>query len=52
MYILSFYTIDDSVLENDNPKRKPETVLFYCQVKFGVDVLDESAYVNGRVWSF
>ena len=39
--ILSTLHKDVVIPENDNAKRKPETVLFYNQTKVGVDVLDQ-----------
>ena len=38
--ILSFIHKNVVILEHNNPKRKPETVLFYNQTKVGVDVLN------------
>ena len=39
--ILSTLHKDFVIPENNNPKREPETVLFYNQTKVGVDVLDQ-----------
>ena len=53
--ILSSLHKDVTIPERNNPKRKPETILFYNETKVGVDVLDQmsrqySVKAGSRRW--